>query len=203
MPSVKKSWEVINSVIRSKKARSKVSITDDEGKSLNDSVVPGNFIDYFTNIAKELTSQISQSQYTAASFLQDRIQHNFIISPISPIEVNSIIDELKNNGNTANSIATTVLEESKHILTPIICHLIDLFVQQGYFPDNLKLGCITPIFKNGDKEKVNNYRPVCSLSPLSKIIEKVINNRMTHFLDDFNILSKTQFGFRKNMSTET
>ncbi|CAL4156996.1 unnamed protein product, partial [Meganyctiphanes norvegica] len=38
---------------------------------------------------------------------------------------------------------------------------------------------------------------------LSKIIEKVINNRMVHFLDDFNILSKTQFGFRKNMGTET
>ncbi|CAL4158607.1 unnamed protein product, partial [Meganyctiphanes norvegica] len=149
------------------------------------------------NIANQLTSQIPPSKYTAESFLQNRIQNNFVISPISPIEVNSIIDDLKNNGNTVNSIATHVLEESKHIITPIICHLINLFVQQGYFPDNLKLGCITPIFKNGDKEKVNNYRPVCSLSPLSKIIEKVINNRMVHFLDDFNILSKTQFGFRK------
>ena len=46
------------------------------------------------------------------------------------------------------------------------------------------------------------YRPVCSLSPLSKIIEKVVNNRMVDFIHDLNIFSKTQFGFRKNMGTE-
>ena len=44
---------------------------------------------------------------------------------------------------------------------------------------------------------------MCSLSPLSKIIEKVINNRMVNFLEEHKILSKTQFGFRKNMGTET
>ena len=54
-----------------------------------------------------------------------------------------------------------------------------------------------------ETEKVNNYRPICSLSPLSKIIEKVINNKMVAFLDKHNILSNTQFGFRKNMGTET
>ena len=150
--NIKKTWEVINSIIRSKKVYPNVSLTDDEGKKQSESVIPDKFSDYFTNIANQLTSQIPPSQYTAESFLQNRIQNNFVISPISPIEVNSIIDDLKNNGNTVNSIATHVLEESKHIITPIICHLINLFVQQGYFPDNLKLGCITPIFKNGDKK---------------------------------------------------
>ena len=81
--------------------------------------------------------------------------------------------------------------------------MINLCVKQGYFPDNLKVGCITPIFKGGDKNKINNHRPVCSLSPLSKIIEKVIANRMTNYLEDHDILSKTQFGFRKNMGTES
>ena len=123
--------------------------------------------------------------------------------PISPNEVDTVIMNLKDNGNKVNTIATSVLVESKHIITPILCHLINLFVQQGYFPENLKLGCITPIFKSGDKKKANNYRPVCSLSPLSKIIEKVINNRMVNFLEEHEILSKTQFGFRKNMGTET
>ena len=78
------------------------------------------------------------------------------MSPISPNEVISVIDDLKDNGNKVNNISTTVLVESKHILAPIICHLINLFVQQGYFPDKLKVGCITPIFKNGDRKKVNN-----------------------------------------------
>ena len=96
-----------------------------------------------------------------------------------------------------NTIATSVLVDSKHIITPVICHLINLFVSQGYFPEQLKLGCITPIFKSGDRKKANNYRPVCSLSPISKIIEKVVNNRMIDFIEDQDIFSKTQFRFRK------
>ena len=135
--------------------------------------------------------------------MKHRIHKTFVLSPISPIEVNNVIDNLKSNDLNVNSIATSVLDKSKHIITPILCHLINLFVQQGYFPDDLKLGCITPIFKNGDKERVSNYRPICSLSPLSKIIEKVVSNRMVNFIEDHNILSNTQFGFRKNMGTET
>merc|ERR1712120_51872 len=121
-------------------------------------------------------------QRDAASYLQDRITQNFTMTPICPIEVNTVIDDLKNNGNKVNTISTTVLVESKHIITPVICHLINLFVQQGYFPEKLKKGCITPIFKTGDRKK--------------------INNRMVDFLNDNNILSTTQFGFRKNMGTE-
>ena len=201
--NMKKTWETINSVIKFNTFRSKISLSDDAGKKYNESDIPNTFIDFFTNVAQKLSSKIPQSQTTAESFLNNRINNTFTVSPICPAEVDTVIEELKCNDYNVNSISTTVLDKSKHIITPIICHLINLFVQQGYFPNNLKLGCITPIFKNGDKEKVNNYRPVCSLSPLSKIIEKVINNRMIDFLEDYDIFSKTQFGFRKNMSTET
>ena len=193
----KKKWEIINNVIRSKKVYTKVSLEDDDENEINESEIPSKFVNYFTSIASKLTAEIPPTRHNAASYLTNRNDHTLILTPISPIEVNTIIDDLKDNGNKVNTIATSVLVESKHIVTPIICHLINLFVQQGYFPDNLKLGCITPIFKNGDKKKIKNYRPVCSLSPLSKIIEKVINNKMVDFLDDHEIISKTQFGLRK------
>ena len=41
------------------------------------------------------------------------------------------------------------------------------------------------------------------MSPFSKIFERIIYDRMIEFIDKFNIFSKSQFGFRKNMSTET
>ena len=81
--------------------------------------------------------------------------------------------------------------------------IIDLCVSQGYFPTQLKTGCITPVFKKGDKSNIANYRPVCSLSPLSKIIEKIIYKRMMKFIEINNIFSKSQYGFRKKMSTES
>ena len=194
---------MINSFIRSKATSQKVLVTDENGNRYSENEIPSKFINYYTNIAEELTAGIPHTDRNATSYLGHRTDHTFQMSPISPIEVDSVIDNLKDNGNNPHSIATSVLLNSKHILTPIFCHLINLCAEQGYFPDNLKVGCITPIFKGGEKDKINNYRPICSLSPLSKIIEKVIANRMTNYLEDFDILSKTQFGFRKNMGTET
>ena len=203
--NIKKTWEVINSIIRTKKAYPKVTLNDEDGNEQDESQVANQFINYFTSIAEQLSSEIPNSQTDAKTYLKrkDMVQHTFFIAPIDQKEVNTVITDLKDNGNKVNTIATSVLVESKHIITPILCHLINLFVQQGYFPENLKIGCITPIFKSGDKKKTNNYRPVCSLSPLSKIIEKVINNRMVNYLEEHKILSETQFGFRKNMGTET
>ena len=126
-----------------------------------------------------------------------------MLPPIDHNDIIAIIDDLKDNGNSVNTIATSVIVGSKHIIAPIISHLINLYCQQGYFPERLKLGCITPIYKSGDREKVNNFRPVCSLSPFSKIIEKAISICMVKFIDKENIFSKTQFGFRKNMGTDT
>ena len=194
---------MINGFIRSKVSNKKVLITDENEKNYEENEIPSKFIEYYTSIARELAAKIPHTDQSATSYLRNKANHTFQMSPISPVEVESVIENLKDNGNNPNSFATSVLLNSKHVLTPIFCHLINLCVEQGYFPDNLKVGCITPIFKGGDKNKINNYRPVCSLSPLSKIIEKVIANRMTNYLEDHDILSKTQFGFRKNMGTES
>ena len=49
---------------------------------------------------------------------------------------------------------------------------------------------------------MNNYRPISILSTINKIFEKILHTRLTKYIDDFNILYKYQFGFRKNHSTE-
>ena len=47
-----------------------------------------------------------------------------------------------------------------------------------------------------------NYRPIAVLSPFAKILERLVYNQLSHFLEKENILFKHQFGFRKNYSTE-
>ena len=200
--NIRKTWGVINSAIRSKKVKSIISLTDSEGLEINESHIPNEFIEHYTTNIQDLISNIPSTPKTASSYLKSRVEPNFFLYPIPQNEIYTIIEGLKDNGSKVNSVATSVLLGSRHIISPILAHLLTLFVQQGYFPDNLKLGCITPIFKNGDRDKVNNYRPICTLSPLSKIFEKVINNRMVEFIEHNQIFSDTQFGFRKNMGTE-
>ena len=61
---------------------------------------------------------------------------------------------------------------------------------------------IVPIFKSGDPQLTQNYRPISLLSPFAKIVEKCIASCMNSFLNKFNILNPNQFDFRINSSTE-
>ena len=79
--------------------------------------------------------------------------------------------------------------------------MFNLYVSVGVFPQYLKIAEVIPIFKKGDKNKTTNYRPISLLSQLDKLFEKKIYSRISAFLEKYNLLSETQFGFRKNFST--
>jgi hypothetical protein len=49
---------------------------------------------------------------------------------------------------------------------------------------------------------MNNYRPVSLLMACSKILEKIMLNRLNHHLQTNEILAPEQFGFRKGSNTE-
>ena len=67
-------------------------------------------------------------------------------------------------------------------------------------PDVFKVSKVTPGFKSGTDR--SNYRPIATLSPFSKALERVIYDQLIQYLDKHDVLFKYQFGFRKNYSTE-
>ena len=60
---------------------------------------------------------------------------------------------------------------------------------------------IVPTFKSGSPEDLNNYRPISLLSVFSKIIEKIMHQRLYIFLQENNIIYRSQYRFQKNKST--
>jgi hypothetical protein len=66
---------------------------------------------------------------------------------------------------------------------------------------NLKKSVVKPIYKKEKKEEAINYRPITLLSAFSKVLEKVIANQLIVFLEKHNIFNKSQYGFKKNEST--
>ncbi|CAG9121615.1 unnamed protein product [Plutella xylostella] len=74
--------------------------------------------------------------------------------------------------------------------------------KNGVFPDLFKKSLIHPIHKGGNRDVVGNYRPISVLPALSKILEKLMNSRLTNYLEKENLISNSQFGFRAGRSTE-
>ena len=69
------------------------------------------------------------------------------------------------------------------------------------FPESIEVAKVVPTFKSGSSQDINNYRPISLLSLFSKIIEKIVHQRLYLFLQENDIIYKSQYGFQKNKST--
>lgn len=70
------------------------------------------------------------------------------------------------------------------------------------FPAQLKVVGVTAIYKGGGTNSVSNYRPAWVLVTLSKVSEGFIHDRLSSFFNKHRIITRYQYGFQKNKSTE-
>ena len=169
---------------------------------LDQKEVPYKFIDYFINIPYKLVSKIIPVNINASFYFKNRSHNSFFISPVIDKDIETAIKNLKSS-NGIHTISTLVLKEIAPVISEPLSYILNLCINQGYFPGELKTGCITPIFKKGDQYNIENYRPVCSLSQFSKFFEKIIYNQMINYITKNGIISNSQYGFQQNKSTES
>ena len=90
----------------------------------------------------------------------------------------------------------------KHCATALfqpLHHLFLLSIMQSYLPLEWRTHLIKPILKSGSNFLVENYRPISLLCIASKILEKIIHNKISGYV--INYISDSQFGFLQNRST--
>ena len=74
-------------------------------------------------------------------------------------------------------------------------------MSQGKFISTFKHAKIIPSYKKENANNVTNYQPISLLSNISKILEKIVYNRLYSFLSSFNLSLNHQFGFRHDHCT--
>ena len=70
-------------------------------------------------------------------------------------------------------------------------------------PDDWKLAEVTAIFKKGAKNQVNNYRPVSLTSITCKILEHFVTDSIQNYMEQNDLFSNCQHGFRRHRSCVT
>jgi len=106
------------------------------------------------------------------------------------------------NSTWYDEISTKILKISVDCISSPLTHIVNKSISVGIFPERLKYSIINPVYKKGDKTDPVNYRPISLLTAFSKVLEKVLYNRLIAFLDSNNLLNPQQFGFRKKLSTD-
>ena len=126
--------------------------------------------------------------------------------PEKPLNINELKDAFFsldiNKSPGFDDISFTVLKNCFGALHKPLLHVFNLSIIKGICPDDLKIARVTPVFKGGDDKELGNYRPISVLPCFSKILERIMYNRLYNHLVKNKILYSKQFGFRKGHSTE-
>ena len=131
-----------------------------------------------------------------------RNKHTMFLDPVSDTEIINIIKSSASKSSVdCHNISMSLIKHTVEYIAKPMAHICNLSFETGIFPDLMKMAKVVPLFKSGKNNIFSNYRPVSLLPQLSKVLEKLFNNRLEKFLNKNNILSHTQYGFRENRST--
>ena len=119
-------------------------------------------------------------------------------------KVKSLLSSLKNK--TSSSVDQldnfSVKLAAPYIAGPLH-HVITLSIMQQKFPTSWKLTKIVPLHKKKSVLKKENYRPVAILSPLSKVLEKIMYEQISHYFEKNGLFHPSLHGYRNSGSTMT
>ena len=173
-----------------------------EIETFNDYKIAAGLNDYFVNIGANLAANIPECETPFTSYI-DKTDKTLIDTPLSEEEIKNAWNSLKRNKASGfDDISSNVIKSSYDELITPIYHICNIYLKAGIFPNNMKIAKVIPLFKSDAEEKLKNYRPISILPVFSKILERVIYNRIYSHVSENNLLYEKQFGFQKNNSTE-
>ena len=125
--------------------------------------------------------------------------HNISITLKIVKKVITNLDSSKASG--PDCIPVVVLKNCEPELTYILAKLFNMCLKESFFPDCWKVSSVVPVFKNvGERSTAKNYCPISLLSVVSKVFEKLVNNRIIDHLENCVLFSDFQYDFRSSQS---
>ena len=199
----KKTWAAINQLRGKYKVPLRSSFMINNERIFERRIIANEFNKYFVSLAQKLNDNLSINKddrvLNFKTFLPKSNPNSMFLYDCCTEEVSKIINDLQNG--KSSDIPVKIIKKSKKILSPLLASHFNHLMKIGKFPDELKTGKITPVYKKDDAELLKNYRPISTLPIFGKIFEKIIYSRLYEFLTSQNILHDKQFGFRENHST--
>ena len=153
-----------------------------------------------TDIGNQCAASIGPSSKQFNEYLISNCSKSLFLHPTDKRDIIRIIIELKpKNSRGHDGLSSKLVKDLKNEIALPLSIMIKTSIESGHVPDTMKLAKVIPIYKSKDKQMLNNYRPISLLPIFSKIIEKVIYQRLFN-LNTNNALFSSQYRLRKNHS---
>lgn len=198
---MRKSWKVIKDIIGNRpNSTDNQMFVVNEIETGNAQDITNEFNNYFVSIGKELANKILNNGINPLTYIKENEQ-NIQTLITNEQYVRNIVKTVNNCSPGWDKLNPNICKQTIDCYARELTQLLNQSYDQGIFPDELKMAKVVPLFKQGKTSLIENYRPVSILNYFSKFFEKIMYNHIIEFLNENNILSKYQFGFRQKHST--
>ncbi len=175
-------WNVIKEIIPSQKNKhnaynfDNLSEKAEEFNNFFSSVGESTFIrsqEVLTNEGKSVVQLPQSNINTVSAFRPEPVDINTVILTVKDLNATSSVG--------SDGTGLRFLRDALCVTIPFLTCIINTSVVTGVFPETWKHALVVPIYKNGDPDSLNNYRPVSILPIISKILEKKLLLNSCHF----------------------
>lgn len=209
----KQFWQRIKKCIGKSKAKSetKPSVIVNGTLSTDKQEICSGFCHFFTHIGKTLqkllpfseTSIWKKHDHSTIKRELNPNDHRFTFQKVTTETIMKKIASLNSSKSPGyDDIPVQFLKDGAEEIAPTIACLINNCLASSVFPTAEKIAKITPIHKGESKQKIGNYRPISVLTCFSKLFELIVHEQVYSYLEANQFLNSSQFGFRKNRSTQ-
>ncbi len=134
---------------------------------------------------------------------QGVLPNSFSFAKVSVNQITKMLEELQVSKSTGlDDIPARFLRDAADIIAPTVTFIVNLSLETGIFPSDMKIAKIIPLFKKGNRCDPGNYRPISILSVASNFFERIVYNQMNEYLTKSSLIYMFQSGFRKSHSTD-
>lgn len=191
----KETWKVIKSLKQQEAPmRKALQIRHDDQYVKDTNVLSEMFNDYYLSVPERVTEKIGFEEFDESQLYRN--VQSIYLNQCSPQEMSKIISKLSSKKSAGyDEISNQIIKACKsQIIVPLL-HICNLSMQTGIFPKALKRTIIQPHYKKKERDKLENYRPIALIPCISKVLEKVIFQRINDFFIRKGILAPEQFGY--------
>ena len=97
-------------------------------------------------------------------------------------------------------ISPKIVKQTYRCFLEPLVHVTNISILHGVFPDELKIAKVLPWYKGGASKLLVNYIPLAVLPVFSKVLERLMYNRINEFVEENDVIYNLHFGFKKNHS---
>ena len=198
---IKETWCNINKLRNKGRKNEIIKILDTNNVEIDGDKVADCFNDYFINVADKLIENLPSNINYEYFHRITPVPDSCVVLPTCCDEICGLLRSFPDKCNRLFDIRPKLLIMILDKIMPILVFLFNKCLSDGTYPDVLKIARVVPIFKSGNPNNVSNYRPISNLSTINKLFEKILHTRLNSYLENYNIISEFQFGFRKSCNT--